>query len=52
MKHAHESFEDCTVCNTEAALCKFCGRDIRIGGGSYSKKDGSICNSCRYDKSK
>ena len=47
MNHEHEDYNDCTICNTQAALCKYCQRDIRIGGGTFSKTERAICNTCK-----
>jgi hypothetical protein len=45
MKHEHESYDDCIVCNTQVALCK-CGRDIRMSGGTKSPNKQAVCNFC------
>jgi hypothetical protein len=47
MKHEHESYDYCSVCNTEAALCQYCGSDVRmVGGTGSSKYHKSTCNDC------
>lgn len=47
MKHKHESYDTCDVCNTELRLCKYCGTDIAMVGGEGSRlKKGVVCNRC------
>ena len=46
LKHKHESFESCSLCNSKLRECQFCGSDIAMVGGSCTMDEGATCNRC------
>jgi hypothetical protein len=48
MKHKHESFETCTICNAKLRECHNCGSDVAMVGGSITAppEQKATCNRC------
>ena len=47
MKHKHESYDRCDICNSKLRECQYCGNDIAMVGGTGSA-DGRKAAICKY----